>query len=261
MNQTLRSDPIIAIVAIAAVMAAYLFAIPKPITQAKPNNQAGMPAPREAGNLIFSENFYDFGNATEGDTLRHTVMFKNVGKTPVKILSTSSSCGCTTTNTALKSYAPDEEGSMEIVVDTVGKKGVVVKTVTITTDSPKTPTIELSLSMTLTPKAHPVKEALTNLNTDARCKSCHLESAKGQSGIFLYHRICAQCHGKKGAGASAMALNDAKWQDGINDEHIRQIIKQGLPAAHMPSFVDGVTPPLQEEQVDSLVKYLRQIKQ
>jgi mono/diheme cytochrome c family protein len=209
--------------------------------------------------LIFFDHFYDFGNVTEGEIVKHTFKFKNNGLTAVKITNTETSCGCTTASNALKTYAPNEEGEMEVVVDTVGKKGAVIKTVTVTMENNQTVTTELSLAMNLLPPPHPKREPLVNLNADARCKSCHLVSGKGQMGMFLYHRVCVQCHGKKGQGGSAHGFVSADWQASVKDADIRAHIVDGGSAQGMPSFVTGVTPPLDDAQVDSLVSYIRQL--
>jgi cytochrome c553 len=118
--------------------------------------------------------------------------------------------------------------------------------------------VEISLAMQLEPPPHPMILNVRNINAEAACKSCHLESGEGQSGIFLYHRVCSQCHGKKGAGGFGIAFNETTWQK-VEDARIRKIIKEGLPNKGMPSFVDGVIPPLTKEQVDSLVEYIRSL--
>jgi mono/diheme cytochrome c family protein len=74
--------------------------------------------------------------------------------------------------------------------------------------------------------------------------------------VYLYHRVCSQCHGKKGAGGSGRALNDAQWQP-VDDVYIQQVILNGMPEQGMPSFVTGVTPALTDEQVSSLIDYIR----
>lgn len=215
------------------------------------------PMQQARGHLAFEHSFFDFGTVTEGDIIRHTFKFKNDGAGKVKIVKTETSCGCTTANGALKEYAQGESGEMEVVIDTKGKKGIIVKTVTLTLENGDVATLDLSLTMKLEPPPHPKIEKMRNLNADAACKSCHLESGEGQSGVFLFHRVCSQCHGKKGVGGFARALNDAQWQHKVDDARINQTIHGGLPEKGMPSFVDGVTPPLTEEQIGSLIKYIR----
>jgi cytochrome c553 len=210
------------------------------------------------GHIAFLHSFFDFGTVTEGDIVKHTFNFKNTGAGKVKFIKTETSCGCTTATGALKEYIPGESGEIEVVVDTKGKKGIVVKTVTITLENNDVATTELSLAMKLEPPPHPMISNVRNINAEAACKSCHLESGEGQSGIFLYHRVCSQCHGKKGTGGSGRALNDTEWQK-VDDAYIKKVIYAGIPDKGMPSFVDGVTPPLSEEQVDSLVLYIRSL--
>ncbi|KAF0201912.1 MAG: hypothetical protein FD173_2070 [Gallionellaceae bacterium] len=213
------------------------------------------PVQQAQGHIVFEHSFFDFGTVVEGDIVKHTFKFKNDGAGKVKIVKTETSCGCTTATGALREYAPGESGEMEVVVDTKGKKGIIVKTVTLTLENNEAATVDLSLTMKLEPPPHPKIEKMRNINADAACKSCHLESGVGQSGVFLYHRVCAQCHGKKGVGGFARALNDAKWH--VSDAYIRKMIHAGLPEKGMPSFVDGVTPPLSDEQVGSLIAYIR----
>lgn len=212
-----------------------------------------------ASALVFESSFYDFGTVTEGDVVKRTFKFRNEGSVPIKIIKTETSCGCTTANGALKEYAPGEQGEMEVVVDTVGKKGIIVKTVKLSLAGGPKASEEITLTMSLVPPPHPKKEYLANLNTDSRCKGCHLENGQGQTGIFLYHRVCVQCHGKKGVGATARALNDAQWQQTIKDDYIRKRIVNGWPEHGMPSFVKGVSPALDTEQVESLIQYIRKL--
>lgn len=255
-STSIHSDPIIAIMVIVLLVTAYFSTTPTTYPSAENSLKSKT---IQHGNLIFDNSFHDFGNVMEGDVVKHTFTLKNTGGRSLKILKTETSCGCTTATGILKEYAPGESGQIEVVVDTVGKKGMIVKTVTITMENNIVETKELSLAMNLVPRPHPMKKPLVNLNTDAKCKTCHLESAKGQKGIFLYHRVCSQCHGKKGIGGQAIALNDPLWQGKISDDYVREKIRKGWPQHSMPSFVDGVTPPLQEEQVESLIKYLREI--
>ena len=254
----LRTDPIVGLIILLTLGASYFFFKP-----ASPSTQPVAPvavASSLRGHIVFEESFFDFGTVTEGDIVKHTFKLKNDGASAARIVKTETSCGCTTASGALKAYAPGEAGEMEVVVDTKGKKGIVVKTVTVTMENNEVEKAELSLTMKLNPPPHPKIGNMRNINTEAACKSCHLESAEGQSGVFLYHRVCSQCHGKKGVGGFARALNDAEWQK-VDDANIKKVILGGLPDKGMPSFVDGVAPPLTEEQVGSLIQYIRSLVQ
>lgn len=252
----LRTDPIVVMILLLTLGFSYFFfkVEPAPVAPVIVSSS-------QRGHMIFAESFFDFGTVVEGDIVKHTFRFRNDGAGKVRIVKTETSCGCTTATGALKEYAPGEQGEMEVVVDTKGKKGIIVKTVTVMMENNEAATAELSLTMKLEPPPHPKMEKVRNLNAEAACKTCHLENGQGQSGVFLYHRVCSQCHGKKGVGGFARALNDAEWQQRVDDAYIRKVIQGGLPEQGMPSFVDEVTPPLTEEQVGSLIKYIRGLVQ
>lgn len=255
----IKSDPIVFMVIIFVAIVA-LF--PQGKKAAPP--EAGKPvAVKEAklpGKIVFDNAFHDFGEVLEGDVVKHTFPFKNEGPGPVKIVDTKTSCGCTTAKGALKEYAPGETGEMEVTIDTKGKKGIVVKTVDVMTENNDISKIEISLTAKLITPPHPKVENVLFINTDPACKSCHLDNGVGQTGIFLYHRVCGQCHGKKGKGASASPLNDGKWTGAGDDAYIRKAITSGIPERGMPPYVDGVNPALTPEQIDSLIDYIHQME-
>ncbi len=209
------------------------------------------------GKIVFEKTFHDFGKALEGDKVSQTFLFKNEGKGPARIVKTKSSCGCTTAEIAFREYAPGESGRMDVTVDTKGKHGIMVKTIEVFLENADEDKIELTLTAELVPPPHPVVENRLLVTTDSRCKTCHLDSGVGQKGAYLYHRVCAQCHGSKGAGASARALNDPAWLASVGDAYLRDVTVHGLLDMYMPAYVDGVSPSLTEEQVKSLVDYIR----
>ena len=78
-----------------------------------------------------------------------------------------------------------------------------------------------------------------------------------------YHREsdCASCHGKDGRAKSlhakhvhAREFTDAAWQAEVSDERLFNSISNGK--GKMPSFKSK----LSEDQIDALVRYVRQFK-
>lgn len=252
----IKTDPIV-VIAVVFITIVTFFShkenSPQPTVKKTPSTVSK----KDPGNLIFHNNFHDFGKVTEGDIVKHTFKFTNKGPGIVKIIKTKTTCGCTTANAALKGYVSGETGELEVTIDTRGKKGIVVKPITVYLENSLEKTVELNLTMHLKRAPHPDKENVFNINKDPQCKTCHLDRAVGQKGIFLYHRICSQCHGKKGRGASAMAFKNKEWQKVVTDKYLRTIIKDGLLEKMMPPYVTGVDPALTVEQVDSLVEYIR----
>ena len=214
---------------------------------------------QQPSGIVFGHDFFDSGQVEEGSVVTHSFPFKNVGPGPVKITGAETSCGCTTAKADFREYAPGEAGEMTVTVDTRGKRGIVTKTIDVSMEGAGAGGKQLVLMITLVPPPHPKVENVLDVVRDPKCKTCHLDSGVGQSGEYLYHRVCAQCHGAKGKGASAMALNTKEWLAAKNDDELAGIIRNGDPERGMPPYAAGVEPPLTEEQVKSLTGYLRSL--
>jgi len=79
------------------------------------------------------------------------------------------------------------------------------------------------------------------------------------SGGDLYKQKCAMCHGVDGKGYAALKtpdFTDAKVQASLTDKEITEVIKKGKPGTAMPAFGEK----LSEDQIKSLVTYLRSLK-
>jgi mono/diheme cytochrome c family protein len=73
---------------------------------------------------------------------------------------------------------------------------------------------------------------------------------------------CAKCHGKDGRAKSLHAkhvhardMTDASWQNEVTDERLFNSITKGK-GKNMPAF----SKKLSEDQIDALVRYVRQFK-
>ena len=73
---------------------------------------------------------------------------------------------------------------------------------------------------------------------------------------------CAKCHGKDGRAKSLHAkhvhardMTDAAWQNEVSDERLFNSINKGK-GKNMPAFGKK----LSEDQIDALVRYVRQLK-
>ncbi len=212
------------------------------------------------GKIVFEGEYFDFGKATEGDVLTHTFKFKNAGRGAAALAGVKSSCGCTVAATTLKSYQSGEEGEMTVTVDTKDKRGLITKTVEITLENDKREKVSVVMAAELIPQPHPAVDAGTLVTRDEQCKKCHLDAGAGFEEGFLYHRVCVQCHGTKGEGASAKAFNASEWQKSVSDDYLKKVIRGGIEEKKMPPFVEGVFPPLTDAQIDSLVTYIRALE-
>jgi mono/diheme cytochrome c family protein len=95
-----------------------------------------------------------------------------------------------------------------------------------------------------------------------------LDVAKGtpiQVGQSLFARNCVQCHGQFGeggpnptrAGDIIAPISTAEFLKTRDDATLRSIIAQGQPNFGMSPFATANGGPLEDEQVDALVTYLR----
>lgn len=87
------------------------------------------------------------------------------------------------------------------------------------------------------------------------------EAPPPPDGAALFGSACARCHGKDGRGGLAAPghnpprdLSAPAWQDGVTDEQIRRIVREGSGA--MPPFKDV----LEGAQVDAVVAHLRTLR-
>ena len=100
---------------------------------------------KKAPKMIFNETTHDFGTVAPGTKITYSFTFKNEGKKELKVLKVKASCGCTTTKLDKRNYKKNEDGSIEIVFNTRGRKGRQHKTITVTTNDPTNPQITLTV--------------------------------------------------------------------------------------------------------------------
>ena len=82
------------------------------------------------------------------------------------------------------------------------------------------------------------------------------ESLEGKFGAELYRAGCARCHAEDGSGGIGPAIGTADSNAALelSDDQIRGVIQVG--PGRMPAFERQLT----DEQIDSLVAYLRELQ-
>jgi len=101
---------------------------------------------KKAPKIVFEQINTDFGKLKSGTVVKYSFVFKNEGKKPLDILKVKTSCGCTTTKLAQKTYKKGKSGSIDIIFNTSGRKGKQHKTVTVITNDPKNSEIVLNIT-------------------------------------------------------------------------------------------------------------------
>jgi mono/diheme cytochrome c family protein len=94
-------------------------------------------------------------------------------------------------------------------------------------------------------------------------------AADAQEGETIFQTRCFVCHGRQGRGngpastglgASVRDLTNPSWQDSTSDETIRSVVRNGGQAAG-GSIAMAPNRDLSDAQIQSLVRYIRQLRQ
>ncbi len=88
---------------------------------------------------------YDFGTVGEGKVVEAKIDFKNEGKAVLKVNDVKTSCGCTAALLSSKTLEPGQKGTLRIELDTSGREGKLVRTVTLYTNDPVDPNQTVTL--------------------------------------------------------------------------------------------------------------------
>lgn len=104
--------------------------------------------PLGAGGLVVDRSAFDFGtmNQDEAGSRRHSFVLTNTGDRPVRVTKVTASCGCTSAAAPADPVAPGASVEMPVSANWQGRAGMQAATVTVQTDSPVTPKLELAVS-------------------------------------------------------------------------------------------------------------------
>jgi mono/diheme cytochrome c family protein len=96
-----------------------------------------------------------------------------------------------------------------------------------------------------------------------------VSAADAQEGETIFQTRCFVCHGREGRGngpgstglgATVRDLTNPSWQDSTSDETIRSVVRNGGQAAG-GSIAMAPNRDLSDAQIQSLVRYIRQLRQ
>ncbi len=95
--------------------------------------------------LVFEKTLIELHpKATDADAVAN-FKYENKGKAPIKIKSVHSSCGCTVASSRKDEVAPGEKGEVTATFHIGGRTGVQEKGITVETDDPAHPAMNLIL--------------------------------------------------------------------------------------------------------------------
>jgi hypothetical protein len=85
-----------------------------------------------------------------------------------------------------------------------------------------------------------------------------MKSEAAAKGKILYQKHCARCHGENGASQRGIrAINSKSYLKAVNDTILYKIIERGIPGTGMVALGDKEGGPLNPEQINQLVAFLR----
>lgn len=105
---------------------------------------------QEGAQIKFDQEVKDFGRVPDTVDLSHGFTFTNIGTSTLIIQDVKPSCGCTTTALDRTTYAPGESGVIDIVWEPKGH-GKQSKTITIRSNSKRTPIVQLRIAAEIEP--------------------------------------------------------------------------------------------------------------
>lgn len=88
---------------------------------------------------------HDFGSLTSASPVRHKFRFRNTGTRPLLITNVKPGCSCTKVSYYDDQIAPDEVGEISILLDTKDLKDEFFRTISVTTNDPSKPVLQLEL--------------------------------------------------------------------------------------------------------------------
>jgi len=77
----------------------------------------------------------DFGTIKEGEVIEMKFKFKNIGTKPLFVLNVKAGCGCTSPDYTKEAIAPQQEGWVKGIFNSMNQKGMVNKNIQVTTNT------------------------------------------------------------------------------------------------------------------------------
>ena len=85
--------------------------------------------------IEFSQDFFDFGEINQNESVSTEFTLKNTGDAPLLIRSAKGSCGCTVPEWPKEPVAVGSEATIKVTFNSGNKKGKQNKTVTLITNA------------------------------------------------------------------------------------------------------------------------------
>ena len=123
-----------------------------PIAPAVPPAAAKAPAAPEtaplAPKIVCDQPIYDFGTTNNSGFVEHNYPIRNAGTLSLEIRNVRASCGCTAVKPSQSVIPPGGEATIGAKLDLRGRSGMQIKSITVDSNDPQTPSLILQLKGT-----------------------------------------------------------------------------------------------------------------
>jgi mono/diheme cytochrome c family protein len=229
---------------------------------------------RSSPKIFFREEEHDFGVQPRDIVIFHTFQVFNAGNDTLIISKIETTCGCTTAMLTSDHIAPGDSGKLMVSLSLVDRVGKLDKQLTVYSNDPDSRDKQIRVSVEIAESVHngtmhsPAK--LTGIFS-AECATCHKDNGVGRMDRELYDVDCAMCHGAPSFHGEASAgtihhLSDTRDKPGpgltnlslklLGADGTRGIIAKGKQGTTMPAFGRSIGGSLDEQQLESLVRFL-----
>jgi len=202
--------------------------------------------------IHFDHTEFHFGRVVQGKIVETQFPLTNVGDADLVLKEATTPCGCTAVLPEKTVLAPGESSRIDVTYDSSARSGEVERIITVRSNDPVEPVVELKVVAQVDASMHAAFEAGETL-FGPKCGECHYDPAKDLMGQPLYDAVCFFCHGKERQGKTAPAL--AAFPS-VFDPYLTHMIELGRAGTEMPGFAKSEGGPLSPEQVESLVELL-----
>ena len=156
--------------------------IPVPDEPSAPEAPPAALAPK----IVCAEPQFDFGERENSEFVEHAYVIRNDGNLSLEILSVRATCGCTAVKPDDQIVPPGGQTQIQAKLDLRGRMGMQIKTITVQSNDPLTPVLNLQLRGTAVQglRAQPSTLFLGRIGPDGpRSRTFEVVSGKGPISI------------------------------------------------------------------------------